>query len=355
MPIDFHKLSRLITSRDVSPEDAQLIAKPWEERHLRMGEMLWEQGSAAPELGLLHEGRLAVEVDGEELGFVLPGDVVGETSALWAKAKRSASLQATEASSVLLLPSRELERLAQAFPFFQERLLDRCLEAQSKRIRAIDLRIARLSQGVLPAPSDKAEGGLAKLWRLLRRAAAEGSAPALMPLLRDQPVLCNQSDQVLEALARAFEPLRFDRGELLAKEAEHGDSVFLLAEGRVQALRHVRQRMAEVLVTFEAGWMFGAVTMAVPGPRTATCQAESAGWVYRMSADAARALPERARLAWKECLVATLGIQLRNANAMLAGFQSGDHAGGPLPEHELQRLLRAAGALLGGPGERDWC
>jgi CRP-like cAMP-binding protein len=275
--------------------------------------------------------------------------VLGETSALWASAHRSASLQATEPSTILLLPTHELSRLAQAFPVFHERLLDRCLEAQAKRIRATDLRIAKLSHGVLPAPPTSSDGSLARLWKALRQALGESSRPALLPMLRDQPVLRHQGEPVLEEIAGAFVPYAFDRGETIAREGEPGDAVFLLAVGEVQALRHVRNRMAEVLVTFQPGWLFGAVTLAVPGPRTATCMATTSGWVYRMDRQAHQRLGERARLAWKEYLAANLGVQLRNANALLAGFQTGSHVGGPLPEPQLRQLMRAAGALLGGP------
>ncbi len=351
MPADFHKLAKLVSLRDVSPQDAQFIARAFDERIVRVGELLWHQGTAAPDLGLLIRGKLSVHVDGEEIGMILPGDVLGETSALWANAKRSASLKAVEPSMVALLPTLEMHRLAQAYPAFHERLLDRCLEAQSKRIRATDVRIAKLSKGVLPAPTASSDSSLARLWKVIRQAMTDGSRPALLPLLRDQPVLRDQGEQVLEAIAGAFEPYAFDKGESIAREGEPGDAVFLLAVGEVQALRHVRNRMAEVLVSFQPGWLFGAVTLAVPGPRTATCVATTNGWLYRMDRQAYEALSGRARLAWKECLVATLGIQLRNANALLAGFQSGEHGGGPLPHSQLQQLLQAAGALLGSVAE----
>ncbi len=351
MPTDFHKLSRLVTSREVTPQDAQLIARAFDEQNLRSGDQLWQQDDSAPTMGLLHRGQLSVRVNGEEIGTILAGDVLGETAALWANAKRSATIVAVEPSVVLLLPSLELQRLAQAFPSFHERLLDRCLDAQAKRIRATDVRIAKLSQGILPAPSANADSGLAKLWKRVRQAVGDGSRPALLPLLRDQPVLRDQGEQIIQAIADAFEPYAFDKGEIIAREGEAGDAVWLLAVGEVQALRHVRNRMAELLVSFQPGWLFGAVTLAVSGPRTATCVAASSGWVYRMDRAAYEALADRPRLAWKECMVATMGIQLRNANAMLAGFQSGEHPGGPLPELQLQQLLRAAGVLLGGAGE----
>ncbi len=347
MPADLRTLSRIVPIRKLGTGDAQLIARAFDERTVRQGEALWEQGTASPNLGLLIKGRLGVQVDGERVGAVLPGDVIGETSALWASATRSATLRAEEPSIVLLIPVLELQRLAQAFPAFHERLLDRCLEAQAKRIRAGDVHIAKLSRGVLPAPSTSPKGGLASLWKALRKAMGDGSRPSLLPILRDLPGLAEAPVQSLEAISEAFEPYAFDADELLTREGEAGDAVFLLAAGEIQALRHVRNRMAEVLVTFQPGWLFGAVTLAAPGPRTATCRAVTPGWVYRMDHDTSQALDIKARLAWKACMISTLGVQLRNANALLAGFQAGTHEGGPLSEARLQQLLKASGALLG--------
>ena len=347
MPVDVEKLRSLISPREIPGDPGHLVTRSWRSQQLRAGDVLWEQGQNAPALGLLYSGTLVVQVDGEEIGRILAGDVLGETSAFTAQASRSATLVATQSAEVLLLPAQELPQLAQVFPSFHERLLDGCLAALAKRIRATDLRIATLSQGVLPAPNAKAPSRIARLWRALKHAAGDASRPPVLPLLRQLPGLANQPGTVIEELVNAFEPHAFEKGELLVREGEAGDAAFLLAVGEVQALRHVRRRMADVLAVFQPGDLFGTVTLPVAGPRTATCLATAAGWVYRMDRQAFVSLDDRSRLAWKACMVSTLGIQLRNANALLSGFQAGHHMGGPLSDSQFQQLLQAAGALLG--------
>jgi len=350
MAVDIERLRPLLAPSDLGRSHVTILERAWREQALRMGETLWEQGSAVGDLGLLVAGDLRVFVDGEEIGAVDPGDVVGEASAFMAGAHRSATLHADAPSRVLLIDVFELDRVSQAVPRFQERILDLGLRSVAKRIRATDARIARLSHGILPAPAERPTTGFARLWKALLQAGRDSACPALAPLLRRQAGLQHLSEPAIDLLAGSFEAHAFAEGDLLLREGEPGDCALLLAAGEVQVLRHVRRRMADVGATFQPGVLVGALTLAVPGARTASCVAISDGWLYRMDRAAYEALTGRALLAWKECMLASLGLQLRNANALLAGFQAGSHAGGPLPEPQLQRLLQAAGALQGVAG-----
>jgi CRP-like cAMP-binding protein len=347
MAADADRVRSMLVPRDLDRDQIQILERAWREVALRTGETLWEQGAAAGDLGLLVAGDLRVFVDGEEIGAVQPGDVVGEASAFTRGAHRSATLQAHSSCRLLAVDPFELDRLCQALPAFHERVLDLGLRTVAKRIRATDARIARLSQGVLPAPVEQSTTGIARLWRVLRQIGRDAQLPPIAPLLRRQPGLKRLTDPVLEGLAAGFQPHAFSEGDMLIREGEQGDFALLLAVGELQVLRHVRHRMADVLATFQPGGLLGTLTLAVPGPRTASCVAGSAGWVYRLDRPAFEALSGRALIAWKECMLASLGLQLRNANALLAGFQAGSHEGGPLPEPALQRLLQAAGALQG--------
>ena len=347
MPAAVNDLARLLPLRQLGQDNARIIARAWTSRHLRTGDVLWEQEAPAPKIGLLLRGGLEVQVDGETIEAIHAGDLVGETSAFSSNARRSATVVATATSTVLLLDVYELQRLAQAYPPFQERLLDHGLEVLARRIRATDKRIAKLSHGVIAAPQEAPVSGLARLWKMLRKVGGDTHCPPLLPLIERLPTMGEQPPAVIETIADTFQARAFEKDELIAKEGEPGDAAFLLAVGEVQALRHVRNRMAEVLVTFHPGGLFSTVTLPKAGPRTATCQAATDGWLYAMDAEGFKRLEGRARRAWKECLVITQGIHFRNANALLAGFQAGTHAGGPLSDEQFARLLQAAGALVG--------
>ncbi len=350
MAVDIEKIRKLVPHSEIPVADAEVIAQAWRSVVLRPGQSIWKQGDAAPDFGMLAKGELAVYVDEEEIGVILRGDVLGETAAFSTSARRSATLQAVEPGEVLLLAGEDMPRLAYALPAFHEALLDQCLQGVSKRIRATDLRIATLSRGVQPAPAPTTPSKLTRAWRTLRDRVHGVEPPDIVPLLDALPGLRNQPKAVLESIATAFVPQQFDTDEMLTIEGKATTSAFLLAEGEVQILRHVRGHMAELLAIFLPGDVFGAVTLVRPGSRTATCQAICKGWAYRMDEQAYRDLSGRVALSWKSSMLATMGIQLRNANALLAGLQSGSHDGGPLSAEEFQRLLEAAGSSSGTPG-----
>jgi hypothetical protein len=87
-------------------------------RRVEPGEALVEQGEAGHELFLLLDGVLDVEVDGETVGEVGPGAMLGERAVL-ERGERTATLRAVTACRVVVLGADqvsryELERLAKS-------------------------------------------------------------------------------------------------------------------------------------------------------------------------------------------------------------------------------------------------
>jgi hypothetical protein len=78
-------------------------------RNLSAGDTLVEQGQPGSELYLVLDGVFVIEVDGEEVGEVGPGSIVGERAALEGGA-RTATLRARAKARVAELPVDALER-----------------------------------------------------------------------------------------------------------------------------------------------------------------------------------------------------------------------------------------------------
>jgi hypothetical protein len=78
-------------------------------RKLKEGETLVEQGAPGDELYLLFDGVLEVKVDGEPVGHVGPGSLLGER-ALLEGGKRMATLQALTKSRVAVIGKDQVER-----------------------------------------------------------------------------------------------------------------------------------------------------------------------------------------------------------------------------------------------------
>jgi CRP-like cAMP-binding protein len=349
MAVSPEKLSGIASAGDVPSDKIEALARSWNAHTLKAGEVLWRQGELANNLGLLYSGELQVIVDGQDIGTIRPGQVFGEATAFAANAQRSASLQAVFPSEVLLIEKRSLAWIRQEVPSFYDRLLNRALEAMAQRIRVTDHVITNLSSGPKRLPRHGI-GDLQAVRRFMRRVTSHHKPPC-EPLLESMPHLDNAPAEFIGQLASAFTAEPFERGQVITREGDEGNSVYLIGSGSVRAMRHVHKAGSEELVVFDEGDLFGIISLVSPGKRTASCIGKAPGWLFTMDHRAYRALPPRASIIWKECLAALLGLQLRIANTLVAQFLDGSHSG-PIEGDDLRNLVQAAGVLAGSNNAR---
>lgn len=297
--------------------DLQTCAPLWAQLPLHPGQSLWIQGTVVDEVGILLVGELSAEVDGTEVGRVLAGELLGEASAFFAGTMRSATLRARTPAEVLVLPTASLRTLRWQRSAVYEALLGQALLTLSRRVRATDARIAQVVEGDHAAPARTEPSALVRLWKALRPGGPAGPLPPLEPLLRRQPGLATADGEVIAALAQSFVPESFSEGHILFLEGETGSAAYLLAEGQVDVLRHVRGDRAERLAGVAPGGLLGVNTLVEKGARTASCVAATPGWLYRIDMEANDKLRGEPRLAWRESMLGALGTQLRGANTAL--------------------------------------
>jgi CRP-like cAMP-binding protein len=339
------KLLTLQAFRRLPFEILHQLAPLWVLRELGPGEIVWTQGEAGGEMAIVIAGDLEVLVNEQEVGRVREGEMIGEATVFSPRAVRSATLRTKGPVELLTLDSVHLGGIQAEHNDLYALLLDQALQSLVRRIRATDLRVAMLSKGILAETPTVEPSGITRFWQNIKKRLPGQPPPVLLPLLWLQPNLTSREAVVYEALQAAFVAEPISEGQVLFNEGEEGQSGYLLAEGVVDVVRNVRGRRSDVLVRLKPGDQFGTITLVARGHRTATCVAGSQGWVYRMDSVAYHALERRAREAWDESMIAVLGMQIRNANALLALYLSGTHTGGPLAEDDLERLMRAAGCL----------
>jgi CRP-like cAMP-binding protein len=344
MAVDFTKFVNVGPGEGLSDEIVSRLAKAWISHELQSGEVLWKMGEPSASIGLLHKGELQVIVEGQDIGTVRPGQIFGEASAFNPNAKRSATLQAVFPSEVLLLDSAHLDWLRSDAPQFYDHLLSLSLAAMSKRIRTTDKVISNLAHGSARLPSHGISAARS-LWRSVR-GAIKHELPKLPELLRGFPQLAGASPSQIAELAAAFTPHPFERGQILVEEGRDGGSGFLVGSGSIKATRSVQGLLSEDLVQFEAGDLFGIVSLVVPGERSASCIGRSPGWVFQMTHRSYRGLRIDTRILWKECISAHLTVQLRIANQLVSRSLVGQ-TGGPLQGPDLERVVADAGGLAG--------
>lgn len=349
MAVAPEKLSGIAAAGDVPSDKIEALARTWNAHTLKAGEVLWRQNEQANNLGLLYSGELQVIVDGQDIGTIRPGQIFGEATAFTANAQRSASLQAVFPSEVLLIEKRSLAWLREEVPSFYDRLLNRALGAMAQRIRITDQVITNLSTGPKRLPRHGI-GDLQAMRRFVRKLTAHNK-PSCEPLLATLPHIAQAPSEIVGQLVGAFQAEPFERGQVITREGDEGNSVFLIGSGSVRAMRHVHQAGTEELVEFGEGDLFGIISLVAPGKRSASCVGKTPGWLFTMDHRVYRALPPRASIVWKECLAALLGVQLRIANTLVAQFLDGSHSG-PIEGDDLRNLVTAAGVLAGSNGAR---
>jgi CRP-like cAMP-binding protein len=127
-----------------------------------------------------------------------------------------------------------------------------------------------------------------------------------------------------------------------------------LAAGQIDVLRQVRGTRAECLNRMRPGDLFGVNALILRSARTASCVAATAGWAYRLPAEASEAMSGEAALWWNECLLKGMETQLRLASAALSEKMVRPTASKPpSDEAELETLLRRSGFLEGLPAGVD--
>jgi CRP-like cAMP-binding protein len=92
-----------------------------EEHSVSEGHALVRQGEYSPEMTIIDEGTARVEIDGNQVAELGPGDVFGEAGLLHNQ-MRNATVTATSDMRVITISDFDLRRIKGEHPQFVERL-----------------------------------------------------------------------------------------------------------------------------------------------------------------------------------------------------------------------------------------
>jgi CRP/FNR family cyclic AMP-dependent transcriptional regulator len=93
---------------------------------------------------------------------------------------------------------------------------------------------------------------------------------ALVDLLRNVEMFAGLSDEQLELLADRFEERTLERGDVLFKQGEQGDTMCLIQEGFLEVVFEPQDGVEKPLVRLGPGQSVGEMTLIDRGPRSAT-------------------------------------------------------------------------------------
>ena len=301
-------------------ESAALL---WETKALKKDEQLWWQGAPADDFAFIITGSLQIHINQKHLATVKQGEMIGEVAA-FTQDSRTASITAAEDSVLLMLPVSHLETLKESHPLLYGTILDACLTRMASRVQEMGKKIASKAQGDASVPTRKSESALGKFWKRLTGAGNQ-TPPSIGPAIRKLPRFKNASRDIHLQVTGAMTPHFVKKGDPIFLEADPGDSVFLVVEGCVDVLRNVRGGKAQRLATLVPGALFGTGSLLLRARRNASCVASKNTdcWVFELDSQAHKSLLGQAGQLWRECLIAALAFQLRNADDRLVALMSG--------------------------------
>ncbi len=140
------------------------------------------------------------------------------------------------------------------------------------------------------------------------------------------PLFADMEDEETRALLDSMVPVELSRGDVLFREGEPGDRLYVIAQGKIKLGRRSSDGRENLLSILGPGEMFGELSLFDPGPRTATASSVSDSVVYE--------LRHQALVAWVNAhpkvathLLGALARRLRRTNETLADLVFSDVPG----------------------------
>jgi CRP/FNR family transcriptional regulator, cyclic AMP receptor protein len=148
------------------------------------------------------------------------------------------------------------------------------------------------------------------------------SSPAdTVAFLRNMRLFRNVDDTDLTTFSRSLREHPLRRGQVLFREGDHGDEMFLVRAGSIVVSKGVTGRVEQVLARMGAGDFFGEMALFDRSPRSATIQADTEVTLLVLDRDSLARLTAdspRAAAAFFQSLVHIFIERLRASGELVA-------------------------------------
>lgn len=97
--------------------------------------------------------------------------------------------------------------------------------------------------------------------------------PVDSDVVKDAPLFAALDDEDVQALRASMSTVHLDRGDILFREGQRGDRLYVIVTGKIKLGRTSSDGRENLLSIQGPGEMFGELSLFDPGPRTATATA----------------------------------------------------------------------------------
>ncbi len=135
--------------------------------------------------------------------------------------------------------------------------------------------------------------------------------------MRKAPLFAALDDESVQALQATMSKVHLDRGEVLFREGQRGDRLYVITVGKIKLGRTSSDGRENLLSIQGPGEMFGELSLFDPGPRTATATAVAESELIGLGNDQLYEFLQQ-RPAVSISLLAALARRLRRTNDSLS-------------------------------------
>ena len=136
-------------------------------------------------------------------------------------------------------------------------------------------------------------------------------------MVRRAPLFKALDDEAASALQSEMSRSHMERGDVLFHEGDRGDTLYVIAEGKIKLGRTSPDGRENLVAILGPGEMFGELSLFDPGPRTMTATAVAETQLLGLGNESLTAILT-GRPEVSKTLLAALAQRLRRTNAHLA-------------------------------------
>jgi CRP-like cAMP-binding protein len=257
--------------KELNDENLFTIAKKVRELSLKTGELIFDENDESDDLYLLEKGSVKIKKEtpfGEQiLSRIAEGDFFGEMNFI-DPATRSADAVCEEDCQLFAVKRSDLENLFERNKDVAVHFYWQFWKSLSKRTREANNLLKTFFEGSPASPKPPLSQD-----EIARSKSISIELDRKIQLLQDRGL----SAKELRLLAAFSKEELYNRDDLIFREGDEGDKLYIILDGKVRITKHIPGAGEEALAILEKGDFFGEMALIDNQPRSADAKAHING------------------------------------------------------------------------------